>query len=88
MPAIESFGFETHLRLHTSGQAMCLRQFDNLAVVPRDPFDQTINFQPLEPVETQHLGREFMIKTRRRDGLHEEVSAFKYLDDGLLPLLR
>lgn len=30
-----------------------------------------------------HLAREFMIKTRRRKGLPEEVSARKYVDEDM-----
>merc|ERR1711972_883166 len=33
LPAMESFGFETDLRTHTSGQAMCQTMFDHSQLV-------------------------------------------------------
>ena len=42
VPAIDSFGFETDLRMHTSGQAFCISYFDHWAVVPGDPLDKVI----------------------------------------------
>lgn len=32
-------------------------------------------------MQTHELAREFLIKTRRRKGLNEEVSIVKYFDD-------
>ncbi|OEH79683.1 u5 small nuclear protein [Cyclospora cayetanensis] len=84
LPAIESFGFETDLRTHTSGQAMCLTVFDNWAIVPGDPLDKQIVFKPLEPAPAPHLAREFLLKTRRRKGLSEDVSIHKFFDDPML----
>ncbi|KAL8273308.1 hypothetical protein Esti_002809 [Eimeria stiedai] len=84
LPAIESFGFETDLRTHTSGQAMCFSVFDNWAIVPGDPLDKQIVFKPLEPAPAPHLAREFLLKTRRRKGLSEDVSIHKFFDDPML----
>ena len=84
LPAIESFGFETDLRYHTQGQAFCQSYFDHWAVVPGDPLDRTIQLRPLEPSPVQHLAREFMVKTRRRKGMSEDVSVNKFFDDTLL----
>merc|ERR1712100_305602 len=42
LPAMESFGFETDLRTHTSGQAMCQTMFDHWQLVPGDPLDRSI----------------------------------------------
>jgi U5 small nuclear ribonucleoprotein component len=84
LPAIESFGFETDLRYHTQGQAFCQSYFDHWAVVPGDPLDRTIQLRPLEPSPVQHLAREFMVKTRRRKGMSEDVSVNKFFDDVLL----
>jgi U5 small nuclear ribonucleoprotein component len=84
LPAIESFGFETDLRYHTRGQAFGLSYFDHWAVVPGDPLDRSIVLRPLEPSPAQHLAREFMVKTRRRKGMSEDVSVNKFFDDVLL----
>lgn len=76
IPAIDSFGFETDLRVRTTGQAFCMSVFDNWRVVPGDPLDKTIDqyLTPLEPQHTSHLAREFLLKTRRRKGLSEDVN--------------
>jgi len=84
VPVIDSFGFETDLRSHTQGQAFCLYTFDHFAVVPGDPLDKNIVLRPLEPQPTPHLAREYMVKTRRRKGLSEDVSISKFFDDPML----
>jgi U5 small nuclear ribonucleoprotein component len=84
LPAIESFGFETDLRYHTQGQAFGVSYFDHWAVVPGDPLDRSIALRPLEPSPVQHLAREFMVKTRRRKGMSEDVSVNKFFDESLL----
>jgi len=84
IPAIESFGFETDLRYHTQGQAFGQSYFDHWAVVPGDPLDRGIVLRPLEPSPVQALAREFMVKTRRRKGMSEDVSVQKFFDDTLL----
>lgn len=84
IPVIESFGFETDLRVYTQGQAFCSQVFDHWAIVPGDPLDRSIVLRPLEPSPPPHLAREFMIKTRRRKGLSEDVTAGKYFDDSML----
>lgn len=84
MPAIDSFGFETDLRTHTQGQAFCLSVFHHWQIVPGDPLDKSIVIRPLEPQQATHLAREFMIKTRRRKGLSEDVSINKFFDDPML----
>ena len=89
LPAIESFGFETDLRVHTQGQAFSQMVFDHWALVPGDPLDRGVVLRPLEPQPTQHLAREFTVKTRRRKGMAEEVSVSRFLDDpALLELAR
>jgi len=75
-----SFGFETDIRTHTSGQAMVLSCFDHWQEVPGDPMDKSIFLRPLEPAPVPHLAREFMLKTRRRKGLAEDVNLSKFLD--------
>jgi U5 small nuclear ribonucleoprotein component len=84
LPVIESFGFETDLRYHTQGQAFCLSVFDHWQVVPGDPLDRSIVLRPLEPAPVQALAREFMVKTRRRKGMSEDVSINKFFDDPML----
>ena len=64
IPVIDSFGFETDLRVLTSGQAFSLMVFDHWSLLPGDPLDKTIVLKPLEPSPAPHLAREFMIKTR------------------------
>jgi U5 small nuclear ribonucleoprotein component len=84
IPAMDSFGFETDLRQYTQGQAMCFQEFSHWAVVPGDPLDRSIVLHPLEPSPPPLLAREFVVKTRRRKGLCEDVSVTKYLDDAAL----
>ncbi|KAF5948183.1 hypothetical protein HYC85_014140 [Camellia sinensis] len=84
LPVIESFGFETDLRYHTQGQAFCLSVFDHWAIVPGDPLDKSIVLRPLEPAPIQHLAREFMVKTRRRKGMSEDVSINKFFDEAMV----
>lgn len=84
LPVIESFGFETDLRYHTQGQAFCQSVFDHWQVVPGDPLDKSIVLRPLEPAPIQALAREFMVKTRRRKGMSDDVSINKFFDDPML----
>ncbi|KAL4638097.1 hypothetical protein ACB092_03G125700 [Castanea dentata] len=83
-PVIESFSFETNLRYHTQGQAFCLPVFDHWAIVPSDPLDKSMVLQPLEPAPIQHLAREFMVKTRHRKGMSEDVSINKFFDEAMM----
>lgn len=80
MPAIDSFGFETDLRVRTTGQAFCMSVFDEWRLVPGDPLDKSIDqyLTSLEPQHTSHLAREFLLKTRRRKGLSEDVNIDKF----------
>ncbi|KAI8137914.1 P-loop containing nucleoside triphosphate hydrolase protein [Fennellomyces sp. T-0311] len=84
IPVIDSCGFETDLRTHTQGQAFCQQIFDHWQIVPGDPLDTSIVLRPLEASPAQHLARDFMVKTRRRKGLSEDVSINKYFDDPML----
>eukprot|EP00611_Tribonema_gayanum_P025099 TRINITY_DN5655_c0_g1_i1.p1 TRINITY_DN5655_c0_g1~~TRINITY_DN5655_c0_g1_i1.p1 ORF type:complete len:740 (+),score=311.79 TRINITY_DN5655_c0_g1_i1:425-2644(+) len=84
IPVIDSFGFETDLRSYTQGQAFCTQVFDHWSIVPGDPLDRNIVLHPLEPSPPQHLARDFMVKTRRRKGLSEDVSINKFFDDPML----
>ncbi|RKP37980.1 116 kda U5 small nuclear ribonucleo protein-like protein component [Dimargaris cristalligena] len=84
LPVIDSFGFETDLRAHTQGQAFCQQVFDHWEVVPGDPLDKGLVIRPLEVSGAPLLARDFMLKTRRRKGLSEDVSIGKYFDDPML----
>lgn len=81
IPAIDSFGFETDLRARTTGQAFCMSIFDDWKIVPGNPLDKTIDqyLTPLEPQHTSHLAREFLLKTRRRKGLSEDVNVERFM---------
>lgn len=83
LPVMDSFGFETDVRTYTQGQAMVHSVFDHWAVVPGDPLDRNIVLHPLEPSPPMALAREFLVKTRRRKGLSEDVSITKFLDEGM-----
>ncbi|KAJ2551983.1 hypothetical protein EV175_003485, partial [Coemansia sp. RSA 1933] len=84
IPTIDSCGFETDLRSYTHGQAFCQQFFDHWQVVPGDPLDTDIVLRPLEPSSGQQLARDFMLKTRRRKGLGDDVSIDKFVDDPAL----
>lgn len=53
-------------------------------MVPGDPLDSNIVLHPLEPSPPPALAKDFMVKTRRRKGLSEDVSLAKYFDDPML----
>ncbi|KAI8906836.1 P-loop containing nucleoside triphosphate hydrolase protein [Gorgonomyces haynaldii] len=84
LPAIDAAGFETDLRTHTMGQAFCQQYFDHWQVVPGDPLDKDIILRPLEPSQGPQLARDFLLKTRRRKGLNEDVAVTKFFDDPML----
>ena len=84
VPGMDSFGFETDLRCHTQGQAYVMQTFDHWSMVPGDPLDTSVVLRPLEPSPSLSIARDFMIKTRRRKGLGDDVNAQKYFDDPLL----
>ena len=84
LPVIDSFGFETDLRVHTQGLAFCLMLFDHWAIVPGDPLDRSVVLRPLEPSPPLALAREFLVKTRRRKGLSEDVTVTRFFDSEML----
>ncbi|KAI9295957.1 u5 small nuclear ribonucleoprotein component [Neoconidiobolus thromboides FSU 785] len=84
LPVMDGNGFETDLRTHTMGQAFCQLDFDSWQIVPGDPLDSNIKLRPLEPASGTSLARDFMLKSRRRKGLSEDVSITKFFDDPLL----
>ncbi|KAI1259496.1 P-loop containing nucleoside triphosphate hydrolase protein [Xylariaceae sp. FL1019] len=80
LPVIDSFGFETDLRIQTEGQAMVSLVFDKWQKVPGDPLDRDLKLRPLEAADAQATARDFVLKTRRRKGLSEDVSVAKFLE--------
>lgn len=83
IPVIDSFGFETDVRIHTQGQAMLSLVFERWEVVPGDPLDKSVRVRPLEMASAQQTARDFVLKTRRRKGLSEDVSVGKFLEPEL-----
>ncbi len=83
IPVIDSFGFETDVRIHTQGQAMLALVFERWEVVPGDPLDRSVRVRPLEMASAQQTARDFVLKTRRRKGLSEDVSVGKFLEPEL-----
>ncbi|KAJ2830092.1 hypothetical protein GGI24_001985 [Coemansia furcata] len=55
--------------------------FDHWKVVPGDPLGKGAALRPLEPSSGQQLARDFMLKTRHRKGLSDDVSMDKFIDD-------
>lgn len=88
IPVIDSFGFETDLRIHTQGQATVSCVFDRWQVVPGDPLDRTVHVKKLEPATAMELARDFVSKTRRRKGLKEDVGVARYLESEVVGRLR
>ena len=84
LPVVDSFGFETDLRVHTQGLAFGLQTFDHWSIVPGDPLDRSIVLRPLEPAPALALAREFVVKSRRRKGLSEDVSVTRFFDAEML----
>jgi U5 small nuclear ribonucleoprotein component len=83
IPVIDSFGFETDLRIHTQGQATVSLVFDKWSVVPGDPLDRDVKLKSLEMANAQATARDFVLKTRRRKGLAEDVTVSKFLEPEL-----
>ncbi|KAH1716572.1 hypothetical protein KXX60_002451 [Aspergillus fumigatus] len=83
IPVIDSFGFETDLRIHTQGQAAVSLVFDRWSVVPGDPLDREVKTKPLEMAPAMATARDFVLKTRRRKGLAEDVTVSKFLEPEL-----
>ena len=58
--------------------------FSHWEIVPGDPLDKSVKILPLEPSSGYSLARDFMLKTRRRKGLSEDVSLKKFFDEAML----
>jgi 116 kDa U5 small nuclear ribonucleoprotein component len=61
--------------------------FDRWSIVPGDPLDKEIKLRPLEPAPAQATARDFVLKTRRRKGLSEDVTISKFLEPELFKSL-
>ncbi|OAA63733.1 u5 snrnp component [Niveomyces insectorum RCEF 264] len=83
LPVIDSFGFETDLRITTKGQALVSLVFDRWQVVPGDPLDKEVVLRPMQMASVPATARDFVLKTRRRKGLSEDVSVGKFLEPEL-----
>lgn len=57
-----------------------MQTFDHFSNCPGDPLDKTIQLRPLEPAPAQALARDFVLKTRRRKGLNDQVNVAKFLE--------
>lgn len=97
IPVIESIGLETDLRLSTNGGAMCQLQFWKKIwrKVPGDVLDEEAIIPKLKPAPYESLSRDFVMKTRRRKGISNEVfmsndgpSLGKYIDPELFEQLK
>jgi U5 small nuclear ribonucleoprotein component len=75
-------------QIHTQGQATVSLVFDRWEIVPGDPLDKDIKLRPLEPASAQALARDFVLKTRRRKGLAEDVTISKFLEPDLFRSLK
>ncbi|KAK8799566.1 hypothetical protein WA158_006115 [Blastocystis sp. Blastoise] len=87
IPVMDSFGFETDIRVATSGLAFPQMAFSHWNIVPGDPLDKSIQLIPLTISTGNELARDFMVKTRRRKGLSEDVNESKFFDDSMLVTL-
>ncbi|KAK2741038.1 hypothetical protein FQN57_005775 [Myotisia sp. PD_48] len=83
VPVIDSFGFETDLRIHTQGQTTVSLVFDKWDIVPGDPLDRDVKLRPLEMASHMATARDFVLKTRRRKGLAEDITVSKFLEPEL-----
>lgn len=80
VPVIDAFGLETDVRIQTQGQAALCLVFDRWQKVPGDPLDRAAVVRPLQAADAQATARDFVLKTRRRKGLSEDVSVAKFLE--------
>jgi U5 small nuclear ribonucleoprotein component len=87
VPVVDSFGFETDLRVASEGQAYVSMVFDRWQTVPGDPMDKDQKTEPLAAARPSALARDFVLKTRRRKGLSEEPTVTKFLDQSLVEQL-
>lgn len=73
IPAIDSFGLETQIRMSTHGQCFPSFRFYHWDVVPGDPYDGSVKVGWLDPAQGHELARDFVLKTRFRKGLSSQL---------------
>ena len=83
VPVIDSFGLETELRIETNGKALVNLVFNKWSMVPGDPLDKEAVTRPLQMASAQAAARDFVLKTRRRKGLSEDVGVGRFLEPEL-----
>ncbi len=83
LPVIDSFGFETDFRISSEGAGLVSLVFDRWQVVPGDPLDRDVILRPMMMAPVQGTARDFVVKTRKRKGLSEDVSIGKFLEPEL-----
>ncbi|KAL1903240.1 hypothetical protein Sste5346_000525 [Sporothrix stenoceras] len=83
LPVIDSFGFETDFRISSDNKGLVSLVFDRWQVVPGDPLDRDVILRPMQMAPVQGTARDFVLKTRRRKGLSEDVSIGKFLEPEL-----
>jgi len=89
IPVIDSFGFETDLRIHTQGQATVSTVFEKFQIVPGNPIDESLEMpHKLEPATAMQLAGDFVRKTRRRKGLAPSISVARYVEGDLVAKLK
>lgn len=88
IPVIESVGLEVDLRLSTRGLAYPQLIFSKWESVPGNPLDDSAYLPILRRVPIESSSRDFMIKTRRRKGLSDDISIEKYLDSKTWSMLQ
>jgi 116 kDa U5 small nuclear ribonucleoprotein component len=88
LPVIDSFGFETDLRIQTQGATSVQMVFERWETVPGDPMDKMQKTRPLEMADARGMARDFVLKTRRRKGLSEDVDVKRFLEAELLQGLK
>lgn len=88
VPVIDSFGFETDMRIHTQGMAMVNLVFDRWSVVPGDPLEKEAKTRPLEMASAQATARDFVLKTRRRKGLSPDLNVGGFLEKEMVRALK
>ena len=69
VPVIDSFGFETDVRIHTQGQAMVSLVFEKWSVVPGDPLDKEVKTRPPGDGECDGDGEGFCGEDKEAEGV-------------------
>ncbi|KAI5955915.1 SNU114 [Candida jiufengensis] len=80
IPVIDSFGFQSDLKLYSTSKIKISLIFNNWDLVPGDIYDFNCDLPTLKPVPKNSLSRDFLLKTRRRKDLTGEPTLQKYID--------